>query len=472
MYRIIKYFFCASVCVYLASALSSCKKNWLEAKPDKALVVPSSIQDYQALLDNNSGGYAPFNENQSMMSEICAGDFYLDAATYSNPINTLIQRNLYIWNSDIYGTEKSYGDWSTQYNCIYYANIALEGIEKIVPASNSDQQQWNQVMGSALFFRAYRHFVIAQDYCNSYNKNGSNTSPGIPLRLQSDFNVVSTRSSVEDSYQQIIKDLKAAADLLPVEKPVDKLYKIRPTKTAANAMLARVYLSMSDYDNAQTYATKSLNSYSTLMDYNLSPPLLPSGFFRFPMFNDEVIFHVTGTSYFTLSTTRAIVDPSLVGSYDPNDRRSDRFKVNVAGGIRFVGNYTGGQTLFTGLATDELFLIRAECYARAGNKDAALADLNTLMQKRWSNTVSYPTITAANSQEALGKILSERRKELCFRGIRWSDLKRLNKEPGFAITLTRTINGQTYTLPPNSPKYLLPIPPDVIALTGMQQNPR
>ncbi|SEM08104.1 hypothetical protein SAMN05216436_101351 [bacterium A37T11] len=56
------------------------------------------------------------------------------------------------------------------------------------------------------------------------------------------------------------------------------------------------------------------------------------------------------------------------------------------------------------------------------------------------------------------------------RGLRWMDIKRLNKE-GANITLTRNLNGQIYTLPPNDPRFALPIPEDVIDLSGMQQNP-
>jgi tetratricopeptide (TPR) repeat protein len=472
MYYKIKYLSNAILTICLITLLLSCKKNWLDAKPDKALVVPSSIKDFQALLDNNSGGYAPSNENQSMSGEIGDDDYYITDATYLNPATTIVQRNLYIWNSDVYGSEKSYGEWSVQYSCIFYANIILEGLEKIIPANNAEQQQWNQAKGSALFFRAYRHYLIAQDYCKPYDQATASTDLGIPLRLQSDFNIKSKRYSVKETYDQIIEDLKKAADILPIDKPSDKLYRLRPTKTAANAMLARVYLSMGDYENALTFSTKTLNLYNTLLDFNLTPPLLPSGFFRFPAFNDEVIFHITGAFYYILGTTRAIVDSELVKSYNPNDRRSDRFLSTIAGAVRFVGNYTGGQSLFTGLATDEVYLIRAECYARIGKKDEALSDLNTLMKKRWRNTVPYPTITAVDAQEALEKVLIERRKELCFRGIRWFDLKRLNRDPKFAKTIRRIINGQLYTLSPNNPKYLLPIPTDVINLTGMEQNPR
>jgi hypothetical protein len=116
-------------------------------------------------------------------------------------------------------------------------------------------------------------------------------------------------------------------------------------------------------------------------------------------------------------------------------------------------------------------LIRAECSARLENPTGAMKDLNTLMEKRWNNKVSYPVITAANAEDALRKVLVERQKELFLRGQRWNDLRRLNKDDRFKVTLTRTIGGVTYTLEPNSYKYTLPIPDDVIQLSGMEQNP-
>ncbi|HEY0177744.1 MAG TPA: RagB/SusD family nutrient uptake outer membrane protein, partial [Pedobacter sp.] len=68
-------------------------------------------------------------------------------------------------------------------------------------------------------------------------------------------------------------------------------------------------------------------------------------------------------------------------------------------------------------------------------------------------------------------VLQERRKELIMRGIRWMDIKRLNKE-GANITLTRKLNGNVYTLPANDLRFALPIPDDVIAFSGMKQNLR
>ena len=126
-------------------------------------------------------------------------------------------------------------------------------------------------------------------------------------------------------------------------------------------------------------------------------------------------------------------------------------------------------SFFTGVAVDELYLIRAEAYARLNNTTAALIDLNTLLESRWK-TGTFNPVTASDANEVLKKILLERRKELLFRDSRWSDIKRLNKLQA-GITLKRILNNQTYVLTPGSPAFAIPIPQKVIDMTGMPQNP-
>ena len=125
---------------------------------------------------------------------------------------------------------------------------------------------------------------------------------------------------------------------------------------------------------------------------------------------------------------------------------------------------------FTGLATDEIYLIKAECLARKNQVSEALTVLNTLLENRYK-TGEFVPLSAATPTEALNKILLERRKELVWRSLRWTDLKRLNKE-GANITLYREINSNHYTLPPNDPKYVFPIPDDEILLSNIDQNNR
>jgi len=85
----------------------------------------------------------------------------------------------------------------------------------------------------------------------------------------------------------------------------------------------------------------------------------------------------------------------------------------------------------------------------------------------------FNPVTAASAEDALDSVLVERRKELAFRGLRWSDLRRLNNE-GAGDTIYHGLNGQAHRLSPNSLNYVLPIPPDVLDFNkpAMLNNPR
>jgi hypothetical protein len=230
---------------------------------------------------------------------------------------------------------------------------------------------------------------------------------------------------------------------------------------------------MRAYDLAKINADNCLQLYSTLTDYNT----LPTGTnVPFTSAESEVIYQssfLTSNSQILVGVvvTKYVIDSSLYASYSPNDLRGRIFYRPNGGFPNLRGSYTGNFYPFSGLATDEVYLIRAECLARVGQKDSALANLNLLLKNRWVNNGSFAPIAATTPAAALDTILVERRKELAFRGLRWTDLRRLNKE-GAGIQLTRLLFGQTYHLLPNSPLYVLPIPPDVIWMSGMPQNLR
>lgn len=119
--------------------------------------------------------------------------------------------------------------------------------------------------------------------------------------------------------------------------------------------------------------------------------------------------------------------------------------------------------------TDEIYLIRAECYARNGDKTNALKDLNDLLITRFK-TGTFVPFTASTPEEALNIILQERKKTLVLRGLRWIDIKRLNLE-GRNISITRKVDGITYTLPPNDPRFAVPLHSILVGDYGYQQNP-
>jgi hypothetical protein len=79
-------------------------------------------------------------------------------------------------------------------------------------------------------------------------------------------------------------------------------------------------------------------------------------------------------------------------------------------------------------------------------------------------------ITVSDPTELLGIILVERRKELLFRGTRLTDLKRLNQDSRFAVTLKRKLNGTLYELSPNDNRYIAQLP-KIVTDFGVKQNP-
>jgi starch-binding outer membrane protein, SusD/RagB family len=205
---------------------------------------------------------------------------------------------------------------------------------------------------------------------------------------------------------------------------------------------------------------------STLLDYNTFDPNNPLPFNRS---NPEVLFGAAYSSSGPSIVGLSLTDSVLFASYASNDLRKALF---FESGRYFFGWYDEEAYAFCGLATDEVYLIRAESYARTGDVSAAMADLNHLLENRWLGGTFTP-YTAVDAADALRQVLLERRKELLYRGLRWTDLRRLNKDPSMAITLTRTVNGTTYTLPPNDPHYVYLIPDKVVRLNpGMPQNAR
>ena len=92
------------------------------------------------------------------------------------------------------------------------------------------------------------------------------------------------------------------------------------------------------------------------------------------------------------------------------------------------------------------------------------------MVKRWKAGTFNPFVLT-DATETLRIILEERRKELLYRTLRWSDLRRLNKEANFADTIYRKINGQKYQLLPGSQRYTFQIDRQAINISGIQQNP-
>lgn len=427
--------------------------TFLEERPRKGLVVPEKLEQLLSLMRK---------ENESMedptFGELSTDDYYWDEAFIN--ANEEPVRNAYLWTPENMFGSISPTEWSFHYRFIYYANTVLEQLPNIQPSA-SEQAEWDKAKGEALFYRGKFLYDLAIIWASAANDPNSDQLLGMPLRLNTNFNERSFRSSLRDTYAQIVKDIAESIRYLPAVAA----HVTRPSKLAAQAMAARIFLSMGDYEKALFYAEEVLKVKSELLDFK---SLSTTATYPIASFNKEVILH----THMQISMTDVYLNPSLFNSYVDTDLRKVIYFQNRSNGkVSFKGSYYGRTTLFAGLAVDEMYLIAAECQARASELAKAKTYLLTLLDKRYLNGKT-PVLDGLSKADLIDYILNERRKELVFRGLRWGDVKRLNNE-GRGIQLERyATDGSVSVLKANDLRFNLPIPERLLDLSDIIQNPR
>lgn len=430
--------------------LVNCNR-FLDEKSDSNLATAETLADNQALLDD----YATL-ASHSTSGEIASDDVFVTDADFNTMYDEAMKR-LYTWQPS-YVSLPTGSDWENCFRRIKIYNTVLFNLGHY-EIGNSDN-----VEGQALLLRGAAYLEAAQIWCLAYDKNTAEAKLGLPLRLDPDMNIPSVRSTLQETYSQILVDLHRAAILLPV----NQLAVSRPSKITALAYLSRVYLYMGDYTNALKHGKEALSYHDGLMNFNT---LNPASAYPIKNKNVEVLLPTLMSYSPFLATTKAKINNDLYQSYDANDlRKTIFFKPLATGEILFKGNYSGSTTRMTCIATNEVYLNVAEAQAYLDDKTSAMHTLNDLLRTRWKSG-TFIELSASNAAQALQIIRAERRKELLFRGLRWADLKRYNRE-GANISLSKTISGQLFTLPPNDLRYAIAIPEDIIKMTGMPQNPR
>lgn len=434
----------------------SCE-SWLDEKPDKKLIVPSKLSELQGLLDFQ----ARVNEFGSAIGELYGDNYYITDQTYQNERDD--SQRKYRWASE-YIFNGSVNDWSYEYDNVFRANTVIDNMDKI-DHSKYSSGQINATLGNAYFLRAEAFLNIVSIWCKAYEAGVAATELGIPLRLTADINALSTRATLKDSYLQILTDLKKAASLLPDQQ----ITPFRPTKAAAYGFLVRTYLWMNDYENVERYADSCLHAAPVnILDYK---KIVGTKSYPFERFNPEVIYEKRMITPIVLVAPSGLVNKEFFNSYTDTDlRKALYYTVNSNGTANFRGSYEGVINLFMGLTYPEVIFSQAEAKSRLKKDKEARDILANLLKYRYSDN-SFQIDEIVSSEELLSKILIERRKELAFRSLRFMDIKRLNVLGG-NIVQEHMIKGEKLLLLPNSNAYALPIPEEVILLSGIQQNPK
>lgn len=449
------------------STFVSCGKEFLDVKRNADQVVPATIEDYQALLDN----IGRMNQFQSYeLSLVGADEYTISEDLWRNGLKGTYSyfKDAYIWADDVFKENES-KDWNRAYERILYANMALD-VEKISP-SKTEQKAWNNVKGSALFFRALNYYQLIQVFCEPYNAETADQDLGVPIRLDYDVTLKEGRGTLKDVHNQIFSDLEEAMTLLP--NLADHIF--HPSKLAVHHLLAKIYLNREEYSLALQHTNSALGIYNKLLDFNLLDLNAAHTFSRddYSVSHPEVFFYSNSLWVRMFSFSRVNIPNEIYELYDINDLRRDAyFNIQSDGRRAFKGSYHfRGDAMFTGFATDELWIMQAECKARLGDLGGAMDDMNHLLKYRYKSGTFSP-VSFSDADDILTFILKERRKQLFMRGVRWEDLRRLNKDPRFVTTVVREIGEERYELSPDDYRWVWPIPQNEIDLNGVKQNVR
>lgn len=124
--------------------------------------------------------------------------------------------------------------WWVAYKVVYSANTVIENFKEGESAAG------DQLLGEAYFLRAMMHFHLVTLFAKQYTIDSS--APGIPLRLSTNTESNTTRATVAEVYNQVVLDLRKAADLM--NTPRHSGNPGYASKNSALGLLSRVYLYM------------------------------------------------------------------------------------------------------------------------------------------------------------------------------------------------------------------------------------
>lgn len=420
----------------------------------------------------------------------------------------LSRQAMFSWQPDMFETMRQQGFgipnvWQGNYKHILGANAVLDYLSEV----SGTEAEKNYVRAQALAIRAFNYYLLVNYYGAPYNYD--KTALGVPLKLDSymgsEDSFLMRRNTVEEVYNQMMSDLNEAERLfetLPSNQQYSPDYLI--SLPMIQLLKSRVYLYMENWPEAKKYAGKVIDDWSfSLIDLNTIPepnPTVRDSYYEFTSYQSPETIWLYGAigDFIMLYNTdlriedsteglrRAyIASESLLSSFETGDLRKDLYIVkelnnnsNSAlnqfydtylpfGKYRTINSMPdAGISFALSFRLSEAYLNFAEAAALDNSESEAISRLNTLLEKRYAPGTFTP-VSALTGEALVNKIREERRKELCFEGQRWFDLRRYGM-PSF----TRTWDGHVYTLTENDRSYTLPIAREIIDRNNqLEQNP-
>ncbi|MES2454051.1 MAG: RagB/SusD family nutrient uptake outer membrane protein [Bacteroidota bacterium] len=427
-----------------------------------AAAVLTGIYSSIATEENGNTGIAQLN----VLPSLSADELNLTTGISDQVINNYYKNSLRSDVSGVSGTDF----WAQFYRYLFRINSAVEGLNA---SSQLTPSVKTRLLGECYFMRAFCYFYLVNLYAD------------VPLIVTTDYkvNAAMPRTSTGQIYNQIKDDLIKAQGLL-TENYLDGTLirtgtqRVRPNKFAATALLARVYLFLNDWQNAETQASLVLANKAVYDTMPLNETFLsatkesiwslqPTGVQTSANTGSGRIFILppggpSGTNYVYLNE-------DFVNSFEVNDKR----RINWINSVTVLGTtYHYAFKYKIGAVTSptleyqivlrlaEQYLIRAEARAQQNKLvgiNSAKSDIDVIRTRAGLDGTS-----ATNQADMLEAILTERKHELFTEwGHRWFDLKRSKTIDAVMAPAAATKGGNW-----QSDDALYPIP-----LRELQNNP-
>ena len=404
--------------------VSGCSKK-LDVLPtqsvDESLVFTSDANIKAALngaYDAASGAYL-LGGNMQMYSELLGADGEITWVGTFNQPDEIYNKSMLTNNSFIRDT------YLEGYRVINICNNIIASIN-IVNASDRDN-----VKGQALFLRGMMYFELVKLYAKPFSAGSTTSNPGLQLVTAPTLNGQITtannvaRSTVQQTYDQIVNDLTAAKTIIHGEAGV------YGSEYSVSAVLSRVYLQMGNFSGARDEANNVIENSGASLESSYSKAFNNTS----QSSEDIYVLPVTAQdgsnemhTYWSILDYGARdgdieINQSHLDLYPATDSRLNLFYVD-GNGIYRSGKWKLQYKYLPVIRLAEMYLTRAESNFRLGTTIGVGPDNDVDMIR---SRAGLPFINVT-----LDDILHERKLELAHEGQCIHDIKRLhNSVDGF-----------------------------------------
>jgi hypothetical protein len=438
--------------------MTSCEKQ-LDVKPTASIEVSEALATSQSVEVTLTGAYDALSSGNLYGGAIqYSGDLLGDESEvrFAGTFTTLDE----LWRKTFTTTNgQTQATWLAGYNTINITNNILSALDKV------EASQKNRIEGEARFIRGLMYFDLVRLWAKAWGDGDANTNLGIPLVTTPTREVSEAdarpRATVAAIYAQVIEDLTKAESLLPAVRTANLPNEVVSlfgfaSKSAAQAILARVYLQQSKYTEARDAANRVIAGSQFALTGDFASAFSDAN-------NDsEIIFRTIVTDQDGVNSMNTYYAPATYqgrGDIRVQTKHLNLYQSGDTRGLFFVrasnNTYTAkylnqyGDVPVVRLA--EMYLVRAETNLRLGTTTGAtpLNDVNLIRERAGANTLATVTVN---------DVLAERKLELAFEGQQIHDAKRIKKNVG--------------TLPFSDNKLVIPIPQrEIDTNKSLIQNP-